>query len=215
MASSRLSKGQGHLLRDEILRATAELMLRATSPDDISIRAVAQAVNRTTPQIYEHFDNREHLLHEAAKAALADMAARVALAIAKPSKKRSSRSTEKAEEPAYRVRLRARAHAYVDFAVSSPVAYRVLFMSPSTSEVPASSLLAIAGMGSVVSDLKEAQADGRLAWPDVEYVALTMWVMLHGVASLRVAHPTTAWPPNLLDRLLDELTVGLLPRPNE
>jgi AcrR family transcriptional regulator len=187
-------------------------MLHATSPDDISIRSVAQAVNRTTPQIYEHFDNREHLLHEAAKTALTDMAARVSQTIAQPAKGRSARTAKVAEEPAYRARLRARAHAYVDFAVSSPVAYRVLFMSPSTSEVPSSSLLAVAGMDAVISDLTEAQVDGRLAWPDVEYVALTMWVVLHGVASLRVAHPTTAWPPDLLDRLLDELTLGLIPR---
>lgn len=213
MATKRLSKGQGHLLRNDILQATAELMRRSTSPDDISIRAIAQAVSRTTPQIYEHFDNREQLLHEAAKTALADMAMSVGRTVQTPTeKRRSSRNRAPSAEPEYRRRLRARAHAYVDFAVASPIAYRLLFMSPSSTDVSVAALLAIAGMDAVVQDLTEARADGRLAFDDVEYVALTLWVALHGVASLRVAHPRMLWPPDLLDRLLDEITVGLIPR---
>jgi AcrR family transcriptional regulator len=213
VASKRLSKGQGHLLREEILRVTAELMRQVDSPDNISVRAVALAVNRTTPQIYEHFDNREHLLHEAANAALADMAINVAEPRRSPKRKRvSSGSGAATEEPEYRRRLRARAHAYVDFAVTSPIAYRLLFMSPSASDVPSSELLRIAGMDAVVQDLTEAHADGRLAFDDIDYVAFTLWVMLHGVASLHVAHPRTPWPPGLLDRLLDQMTVGLVPR---
>jgi AcrR family transcriptional regulator len=181
-----------------ILEATAELLRAVGDPSEVSVRAVASRVGRTTPQIYEHFAGRTDLLHEAAKHALVGMAARVDAAVG--------------QSPDFRKRLRARAHAYVDFAASNPNAYRVLFMSPAETELSPTELLDLAGMGAVVRDLKDAKKAGRLAWPNVEQVALTMWVSLHGIASLKVTHPNLVRSPKLLDQLLDEFTVGLLPR---
>ncbi len=196
--SRRLPKGDGHLLRDMILEATVNLLREVGDPSEVSVRAVASRVGRTTPQIYEHFSGRTELLNEAAKRALLDMATQVDQAVG--------------QSPDFRKRLRARAHAYVDFAASNPNAYRVLFMSPAEPELSAAELLGLAGMSSVVSDLKDAKKAGRLAWPNVEQVALTLWVSLHGIASLQVTHPNLVRSPKLLDQLLDEFTVGLLPR---
>ncbi len=219
MVVPRFAKGQGHLLREEILVVTAQMMEQVTNADEISIRAVAKAVGRTSPQIYEHFTDRDHLLNEAAKTALANMASCVEHVVSAPPGQTPTRRTRTAKitatgspEPAYRQRLRARAHAYVNFAVASPVAYRVLFMEPRAQQMSVHELLRIGGMDAVIRDLSEARSDGRLAWPDVEYVAMTLWVLLHGVASVRLTHPSATWPSDLLDRLLDEMTLGLLPR---
>jgi AcrR family transcriptional regulator len=201
MARTRFAKGQGHLLRDEILDVTVTLLQNCATADEITIRTIAAAVQRTTPQIYEHFANRDEVLHEAAKRALNDMAISVDKAV--------GRSTD------FRKRLRARAHAYVNFAIANPAAYRVLFMPSTPSPMTVDALLLLAGMEAVVKDLDAAYAAQRLAWTDRPKVALTLWSALHGVASLHVAHPQAVWPTDMLDQLLDELAQGLIPRPSE
>jgi AcrR family transcriptional regulator len=198
MATRRHPKGQGHLLRAEIITATAELMRRSARVDDISIRVVARLVGRTTPQIYEHFANRDDLLRHAALAEMEAMAERVASAVG--------------NHPDVRRRLRGRAHAYVEFATTNPLAYRVLFMGDSETVVTMTDLFAISGMAAVVADLKAARKEGRLAPGGLQTIGLSMWAAIHGVASLYVAHPNAKWPQNMLDQLLDQLATGVVPR---
>ncbi len=198
MPSQRHPKGQGHLLRAEIITATAELMRRSASVNDISVRVVAGLVGRTTPQIYEHFANRDDLLRHAALAEMAAMAERVAAAVG--------------SHPDVRRRLRGRAHAYVDFAITNPLAYRVLFMGDSDTIVGMNDLFAISGMAAVIEDLKAARSEGRLSSSALRSVSLSMWAAIHGVASLHVAHPGAKWPANMLDHLLDQLAYGVIPR---
>ena len=199
MASNRLPKGQGHLLREQIVQAVCALLAETGNADSVSIRAVAKRINRTTPAIYEHFNDRHELLQHSALAVFNEMAVRVSAALAC--------------EPDFRVRLRKRAHAYVEFAQEHPEPYRLLFMDRrAESLLSIDELLATAGMASLLEDLTTAHQHGRLAFDDIRSVGITLWMSLHGIASLRVAHPSLDWPPNLLDLLLDELAEGLIPR---
>jgi AcrR family transcriptional regulator len=199
MAQKRFPKGHGHLLKDEILRATAALLDETGDADAISIRTIASRVGRTTPAIYEHFQDRHQLLQLAALSVLNEMATKV--------------SAELADEPDFRSRLRRRGHAYVAFARLHPEPYRLLFMDRrAESMLSIDELLQTAGMHAVQDDLRAAHAQGRVAFDDLQLVGLTLWTSLHGIASLWVAHPTLQWPPNLVDQLLDELADGLVPR---
>src|SRR5688500_4008415 len=61
---SRARKGEGPLLRAEILAATEKLLLATGSADEVSIRGVAEAVGVTPPSIYRHFPDKTTLIFE-------------------------------------------------------------------------------------------------------------------------------------------------------
>jgi AcrR family transcriptional regulator len=198
-SSGRFPRGQGHLLRNEILRATVALLDETGSEKAVSTRLIAQRVGRTTPLIYEHFADRDEVLRLAARSALEEMGAEM--------------DRQLAGETDVATRLRARAHAYITFAVAHPEPYRILFMDRRYSQgTDLDELLESAGFAGVTRDLDEAYAAGMLGERDTRLVTLTLWASLHGVASLLLAHPTIDWPSSLLDSLLDQLRDGLTPR---
>jgi AcrR family transcriptional regulator len=195
----RLPKGQGHLLRAEILRAAVELLDETGSVDAVSTRAIAQRVGRSTPLIYQHFADRDELLRLAARSALEQMGADVQGGLV--------------DEVNIATRLRRRAHAYVDFAVAHPEPYRILFMDRRFSTGnDLDQLLETTGFRGVTDDLIEARDAGLMVNIDPKLVTLTFWASLHGVASLLLTHPAMAWPTVLVDALLDQLRDGLTPR---
>jgi AcrR family transcriptional regulator len=195
----RLPKGQGYLLRAEILAATVKLLDETGSVEAVSMRAIALRVGRSTPLIYEHFTTRDELLIAAARHALDDMGTAVDAALV--------------DESDVAQRLRRRAHAYVDFALRHPEPYRILFMDRRFSTgTQLSQLLDTTGFAGVQRDLDDARAAGLMINADSQLVTLTFWAALHGVASLLLTHPTMQWPPTLLDALLDQLRDGLVPR---
>ena len=59
---ARLPRGEGALLREEILRATDELLIETASEEAVSIRAVAAKVGVTAPSIYRHFEDKDALM---------------------------------------------------------------------------------------------------------------------------------------------------------
>jgi AcrR family transcriptional regulator len=59
----RARKGEGQLLKEEILDATEELLIRHGSIDAVSIRAIADGVGVTPPAIYMHFADKDQLFY--------------------------------------------------------------------------------------------------------------------------------------------------------
>lgn len=198
--SGRSPKGEGHLLRERILDAAIERMAAGQEPDDISVRQLADDIDRTVPALYQHFASKPELLVAAASRALDDMATHV--------------SEELSAEVDIDTRLRRRAHAFVDFAVDHPVPYRLLFMSrtPESSRSSLDIMMASVGFNALVEDLTTARSTGQMIDADPTDVAMVLWTALHGVASLLIAHPHLEWPPDLLDRVLDQHAYGLAPR---
>jgi AcrR family transcriptional regulator len=59
----RARKGEGELLREEILDAAEALLIEKGHPDAVSIRAVAARVGVSPPAIYLHFADKDELFY--------------------------------------------------------------------------------------------------------------------------------------------------------
>src|SRR5688500_8035156 len=111
---SRARKGEGRLLRDEILAATEKLLLATGSAEAVSIRAVADAVGVTAPSIYRHFPDKTTLIYEVCARYFAQLDAQIDAAV------------EGVEHPMDA--LKARGMAYIEFGRDNPEPYRIMFM---------------------------------------------------------------------------------------
>jgi AcrR family transcriptional regulator len=178
----RARKGEGELLREEILEAAEALLLETASEDAVSIRAVAQAVGVTAPSIYRHFPDKTHLLFEvcARQFELLDEVLEAAV----------SGIDDPLEAMA------ARGRAYVRFGVEHPEHYRIMFMG-STQATPAQ-WQDIVGTGSFANLIRgiERLRDADLLPPEIDTytTALHVWANIHGLTSLLVTKPGIEWP---------------------
>ena len=178
----RARKGEGELLREEILKAAEDLLLETASEDAVSIRAVAQAGGVTAPSIYRHFPDKTHLLFEvcARQFELLDEVLEAAV----------SGIDDPLEAMA------ARGRAYVRFGVEHPEHYRIMFMG-STQATPAQRQ-DIAGTASFANLIRgiERLRDADLLPPDIDTytTALHVWANIHGLTSLLVTKPGIEWP---------------------
>lgn len=176
------------------------MMATVDEVDDLSVRAIADAVGKTVPALYQHFPDKSSLLTAAAEHALNAMGATV--------------DAQVANEDDIDRRLRVRAHAFVEFATKHPVPYRHLFMSRPNPESPNTIDLMMnsVGFSGMVRDIEEAQKVGLMIAEDPHQIAMVLWTAVHGVASLFISHPDLEWPSDLLERVLDQHAFGLVPR---
>ncbi len=186
----RARKGEGELLRDEILVAAERLLLETGSEEQVSIRAVASATGVTPPSIYRHFEDKRHLLFEvcARQFELLDEALEA--------------SAAGITDPV--LALRARGRAYVQFGVDHPEHYRIMFMGPGY-ETPEqwSDILSTGSFAHLVEAIQKVVDAGAMeVVGDVLTAALHIWANIHGLTSLLVARPEMPWPE--LDAFVDE-----------
>jgi len=185
----RARKGDGDLLRDEILEAAEDLLITTGSEEAVSIRAVARATGVTPPSIYRHFEDKAHLLFEVCARHFArhDEALEAA--------------TAGIDDPVEA--LHAMGRAYVQFGIDDPEHYRIMFMGPAYSAPDQwTDLLSTGAFAHLVEGIGQAVEAGRLrATGDPFQTALHIWANIHGLTSLLVARPTLPWPD--LDHLID------------
>lgn len=190
MSRAQARKGDGDLLREEILAATERLLLETGSEEQVSIRAVARATGVTAPSIYRHFEDKTHLLFEvcARQFELLDTAIEAAVA--------------GIEDPV--LALQARGKAYVRFGIEHPEHYRIMFMGPAYATPGQwSDLLATGSFAHLIEGIAAAVDAGVLEPAgDPFTTALHVWANIHGLTSLLVARPTMPWPD--LDGFIDE-----------
>lgn len=196
----RARKGEGDLLRTEILEAAERLLLETGSEEAVSIRAVAEVTGVTPPSIYRHFTDKTHLMFEvcARHFELLDKVIEAAC--------------QGVDDPIEA--MRARGRAYVSFGMDNPEHYRIMFMGPAYATPDQwNDLLASGAFANLVGGLQVAVDAGVLtACPggDVTAMAMHVWANIHGLTSLLVARPTMPWPE--LDAFVDEhLTLCLEP----
>ncbi|OMC35052.1 TetR family transcriptional regulator [Mycobacterium sp. GA-1841] len=192
----RAPRGSGELLRDEILDATTELLLKTGHAKDVSIRSVAQRVGVTPPSIYLHFADKDALLDAVC-----------------------SRYFEKLDEEMQRVAadhtstievLRAQGHAYVNFARRTPELYRLATMGEGRpgSDVDATlNSSAFQHMRGAVQALIE---EGVYPAEDATTMALELWTAAHGVAAILISKPYLPWGDveEFTDRVLRAVCIG-------
>lgn len=187
----RNRRGDGNLLRDELLDAALRVLEDPENGGRLSVRSVA-AEARVAPQsVYLQFPDAA-ALRWAAFARLFDvLGARLNIATATAVDSWAA--------------LQAWAAAYIDFAFENPGRYQAMFGSVgehhaewALDDLPGAAVFA--GLQGLVSDVASRP-------PSTESFteALCLWAALHGLASLRISKPSFPWPPldALITRLLD------------
>jgi AcrR family transcriptional regulator len=173
--------------------AAARALYFERGPDAVTMRAVAERVGVTATALYRHFADKEALLKEV---------------VGEGSRLLGSHLFRALEAPTPLERLRATALAYLDFALAQPQAYRALFdpvgngdeISPVERQRDAVSRF-------LRDRVREAMDAGVVAPGDPDGAAMTLWSLLHGLASLHQAGVTRMeW---LRERALTHLFDGL------
>ncbi|MEU0571941.1 TetR/AcrR family transcriptional regulator [Nonomuraea sp. NPDC005983] len=171
----RARRGEGALLREEILRAAEDLLTEAGTEDALTLRAVAMRAGVSTPSVYLHFTDKEALV-EAVCLRVWDELGRLF-------------AESSGGDPF--VALGNCGRAYARFALDHPVQYRVLMMRPSAGEgVPPA---AATCFGHMVDRVAACVATGVLQG-EPEALALGLWSAVHGCVSLLIAQPSFPWP---------------------
>ena len=181
-ARRRARKGDGDLLREEILEAAERLLFETGSEAAVSIRAVARAVGVTPPSIYRHFPDKTHLMFEVCERqfALLDEALEEAVT--------------GIEDPLEA--MAARGRAYVRFGVEHPEHYRIMFMlAADRTPQQWGDIVTTGSFANLIHGIQRMVDSGHLD-PDVDpyRTALHVWANIHGLTSLLITKPGMPWP---------------------
>ncbi len=199
----RAARGEGDLLREEILSAAEGILVETSSEDAVSIRAVADAVGVTAPSIYRHFTDKNQLMFEVCGRSFSEL-------------DRVITETAVSEDPFET--LDAIARVYVRFGLDHPEHYRIMFMSRGDAvpeDFDEHMLTATSAFGRLFETCERALATGRVrpevAARGVTPMAMLVWSQVHGLTSLMVAKPSAPWPELdiMIDLLLDVVRSGI------
>lgn len=182
----RAQRGSGEQLRAEIVAATKKLLAEATSADDVSIRAVADAVGVTPPSIYLHFTDKDDLINAVVVDVFGDLDEAMLAAGAH------------VQHPLDR--LKAFGLAYVDWAVRHPEHYRIATMDrcPRPDVDMVLNDAAFTHFNDTVADCIGA---GIFPQGDPLPITIALWSAAHGIASLMIAKPFLPW--NQLEQIVE------------
>jgi AcrR family transcriptional regulator len=186
----RARRGEGDRLREEILEATAALLVEHGTADRVSTRAVAQRVGCSSPALYLHFPDKATLVYAVCERQFTELGRVVDEAVAGE------------DDPVERLRIAG--HAYANFALDHPEQYRIMMMDEEYGQAFQTSLEdlgAQAGMTSIVQAVRDGMDRGVFARRDPMLTVIGLWASIHGLVSLRLAKPGIPLPP--LDDLID------------
>jgi AcrR family transcriptional regulator len=185
-ARTRNRRGEGGLLRDEIVGAAERLLEREGDEEAITLRSVAREAGISAPSIYAHFADREAIID-----AVLDLAFARLLQII-------TTATDGVDDPPESLLTGCR--AYVRFGAEEPARYKVLFnrtrvpAAPATSheqDVWAERLKAFQTLVDGVTRCVEAGvSDSTDPFAD----AVAIWTAMHGTVMLRQFAPGFPWP---------------------
>ena len=193
---TRARRGEGEKLREQILEASARLLLETGDEDAVSIRAVAEAVGVTPPSIYLHFEDKNELIF-----AICD---RYFDELDRVTTEAGNGSTDLVDS------LRLRGRAYVRFGLDNPEPYRVLFMrKPDATPLPFQyeKIMSSPAFAHLFEAVAAAIAAGRIEG-DAMLVSIGLWSAVHGLTSLLISKPDFPWPD--VDQLIDQVTRAAL-----
>lgn len=199
--SARKPKGDGHTRRGEILEAAQRIFV-AEGYQGSTIRKIADEVGVSSTALYMHFKDKDEILLE-----ISDGAINRLLAI----------NSEISARPIDAVaRVRMMLDAYMEFALSNPNAYQLVFCGNTgmiaEDKVQATQELGEACFQKFIAVVREISATGRLRMGSVESAAQALWTACHGLVSLLISKPDFDWAPteDLRAVLLDGLLHGLV-----
>ncbi|MET7323576.1 TetR/AcrR family transcriptional regulator [Streptomyces sp. NPDC005549] len=186
----RNPRGQGQVLKAQLVDATAKLLATLDQPETLTLRQVAREVGVAPASIYSHFPDLSALIQHVLRLRYEELG------------RLMNEAARSAPDPL--ADLVARCAAYVRWGVDQPGHYRTLFGGRMPDDlVPGSAHGAGAEpLEAVVVSLAgvtggEATAERR--WQ----AGLLLWTSLHGLVGLYNDHGNLPWPP--LDDLLTDL----------
>lgn len=194
----------------QIIAAAKSLFLEE-GIDHVSMRKIARKVGITQAGIYQHFENKEAILYVIIEDFFSDVIAAFEAAV--------SAETDPLG------RLRRAMRTYVDFGLSRPEEYRLVFMTPMSGLVragvaiprteeaklkPSKGSLAFGMLDARVNEVIGAGLARDLV---ADIVSEAIWAAGHGIVSLLITHEHFPWTDReaLIDMQIDLLMEGLLP----
>jgi AcrR family transcriptional regulator len=169
----RARRGDGDLLREDLLDAAEKLLAERGSAAAVSVRAIADAVGVTPPSVYLHFADKDDLLFEVCSRRFVEFAEAMIHAL------------DGREHPVSQ--LEALGRAYIDWGLEHPAQYRILF----TGQVDVSrhhddpdSLPGFMALQVLIDVVERGMADGVFAAGDATRVAVVLWASVHGFVTL-------------------------------
>ncbi|ALR14423.1 TetR/AcrR family transcriptional regulator [Mycobacteroides saopaulense] len=175
----RLPKGQGWLLRQQIIDTAMDLILRSGEARAPSARELTRALGITAPSLYRHFSSTDEL----ADALCARYFEQLGEAL-----QRATLNVPTAIE-----RLHALGLAYVRFAAESPLLYRFATASPPRLGSESDEILSSAAFLHLRDVVQELVDEERFPRGSTMEPALQLWATTHGVASLLATRPYLPW----------------------
>ena len=189
----RNARGQGARLTEDIVCGALALIERTGSDEAVTLRAVAREVGIAAPSIYPHFADRDAIVMAVVARIFDELSAAI-----------KAGSAVAGPDPVDQ--LVAGCAAYVDYGLSHPARYGVLFSERRASAEYYCQPVALDPDGRPVLEwgaeafslLLRAIGDcvtaGASASTDVLADATAVWVALHGTVTLRTTLPRFPWP---------------------
>ena len=187
----------------------ARELFAAEGYEAVTMKRIADRLGITPTAIYFHFKDKAALIQELTSADWADFAQKFRKIMAEPT-------------PDPVVRLRNLARTYVEFAVTHPNQYQLLFMTRQDrlGEAPRDARRDAAHdvHAMIEKAVTEAHAAGRFRpqFTNAKLVAQALWAAMHGVAALYIVKhdaPVAFKSPQRTAEIVGEaLMVGLLNR---
>jgi AcrR family transcriptional regulator len=187
----RNPRGRGDRLRVDLLDAAAELMAEKGDVDAISLRAVAARAGVSPTAVYRHFDDHLDLLRAAVVHCWSGFDDAMTAA--------ESDALDPYE------RFDAMGRAYVEFAMTEPGKYHVLFSNKIDVDMGGRSVgettfeRLVGAVDAILTDRSDAR--------DARFVAVQVHTWIHGIVDLIGRHQNLDWPS--VDALVDDLAVRL------
>ncbi|MEV6872151.1 TetR/AcrR family transcriptional regulator [Amycolatopsis sp. NPDC051128] len=190
------ARGQGDLLREEIVTAAVRMLDELADDEALSLRAVARAVSIAATSVYLHFPDRDALVLAAMRRCHQELVSA------------GDEAADAAPDPA--AALRARILAQAAWAREHPGLYKVLHESKVHRRLgmPFKEVM-VARTTEAVRRCMEA---GLAPADDAATVAIDLRTAVNGMLAQRINEPDLPWPPAVeqIDRFLVKL-VGLRP----
>jgi AcrR family transcriptional regulator len=184
MAGTKQHLSNQPLLRIQILDAARAIVVREGF-DALSMRKIAGVVGYSPASLYLHFASRDAIAHALCGEGHAQLI-------------ESLQAHDGVAEPVER--LKAMAHAYVEFALAHPQVYRLIFM-----QNPAYSDAAVKDAASAGETVLSMLTQTLVLVHNPPARAEILWAALHGIVSLSLAAQAvfTASTDTLIDEMLD------------
>lgn len=171
---ARAAKGDGDLLREELLDAAERLLVENGSVDAVSVRAIATRVGVTPPSLYLHFADKDELFVAVCSRRFEEFGAQMLAAID--------------GVDGHAERFAALGEAYIEYGLSHPEHYEVLFGSGADvlmarvddpSELPGVQAFEV-----LVDVIAQGTEAGEFVAADARNAAVAAWAQVHGFVAL-------------------------------